>query len=576
MNEKGKSGMKNEKKQNYYTYPVKINELNIKPTDRVALIDGDGSNGVDNVALMKINAYEKRHGVKHVRLIKLKHQRKNRILGLTDESIQELYQVRNYDRIYCSFIFTRSKPVIEIVRSILPNAYFGGTGVDEYYPMGEKDLRAQPKSITQLPPAMENMYPDYELYKSEDADFNVAFWSNPEKYHVPKKEMAKILRSPNRYGFVPVDLEGNDGGSDQSIQPTTKTVEWFDKMAAENGLNTIHYRGNTRGIRKSAAGCFRRCLFCVVPVLEGALTPYYYGLLGVIHWVLPNGMYPTMVEIVELYRARRLLMRPHIFRDSKGRIKRIAPFCTISDNNSPADPTCLEKMDFMIANDISVNLNQGADARLLTAKKRVDADGTVHPSGDEICARLAKLQFTNFNGTAKQLHFSWDFLGVERLVMAGLHKLVHEYGLSYRNFTIYCLSGFNTTFEQDLERVLKLRQLRVDPFVMVFRNVDGSEGTNAEGEPHDWRLKHLARWTNNKYLFRATDWDNYEPYLAEKKKREEFEERRRKNGGLFEGQLTLFDIDVEFLKEEENFHNEEYDKQLDLFDWLTETYVLHA
>lgn len=565
-----------EKREKYYTYPVKANSLNIKPTDRVVLIDGDGSNGVDNLALMKISAYEKRFGVQQVRLVKLKHQRKNRILGLTDESIRELYEVRNYDRIYCSFIFTRSKSVVELVRRILPNAYFGGTGTDEYHPKGENDLRSQPKAITQLPPEINNMYPDYELYESEEADDNVAFWSNPDMFHVPKNEMKKILRSPNRYGFKPVEIEGNDGGSDMSFQPKSEAVELFDAMSDANGLNTITFRGSTRSIGKSASGCSRRCTFCVVPVLEGGLVPHYYGLLGVISWVLPHGFYPTMEEIVELYRARRLLMRPHVFRNSKGKIKRIAPFMTISDNNFPADPTCLEKMDFMIANDISVNLNQGADARLLTAKKRVDSDGTVHPSGDEICERLSKLQFTNFKGTAKQLHFSWDFLGVERLVMAGLHKLVHQYGLSYRNFTIYCLSGFNTTFEEDLERVMKLRALRADPFVMVFRNVDGSEGTNGEGKLHDWRLKHLARWTNNKYLFRATEWDSYDAYLKEKKARAELKVRQEQfRKGFYEGQITLFDL-LALDEEIDQFNAEEYERQLDLFDWLTETYVLHA
>jgi hypothetical protein len=569
--------MNTEKKLKYYTYPVKSNELNIQPTDRVVVIDGDGSNGVDNLALMKISAYEKRHGVQNVRLIKLKHQRKDRVLGLTDETLKELYEVRNYDRIYCSFIFTRSKSLVEKVRRILPNAYFGGTGTDEYHPKVEGEQRAQAKAITQLPKEIDEMYPDYELYISQEAEANIAFWSNPDDYKVPKKDMMKIRNSPNGYGIVPVKLEGNNGGSDMSIIPNSQTVELFDALAEANGLNTIDYKGNSRGIGKSALGCFRLCTFCVVPVLEGPLTPLYYGLLGVINWVLPNGMYPTMKEIVELYVAGRLLMRPHVFRTKKGKIKRISPFLTISDNNFPADPTCLEKMDFMIANDISVNLNQGADARLLTAKKRVDKDGTVHPSGDEICERLSKLQISNFKGTSKQIHFSWDFLAVERLVMAGLHKLVNQYGFSYRNFTIYCLSGFNTSFEQDLERVMKLRALRADPFVMLFRNVDGSEGTNGEGVPHDWKLKHLARWTNNKFLFRASEWEEYEPYLKEKQEREELSERRKQTGKmLFEGQLTIFDFEDLMEAEAEAFNLEEYDKQLDLFDWLTETYVLHA
>lgn len=274
----------------------------------------------------------------------------------------------------------------------------------------------------------------------------------------------------------------------------------------------------------------------------------HYGLLGVINWVLPKGFYPTMDEIVKLYKHERLRMRPHIFFDSKGNVKRISPFLTISDNNFPADPTCLEKMDYMIDNDMAVNLNQGMDARLLTAKGRVDKQGVQHPSGEDICERMSRLHFINFKGTTRQMHFSWDFLSVGRLVIKGLTRLVEDYKLRYSNFTVYCLSGFDTTFEEDYQRVMTLRKLGIDPYVMLFRNVDGSEGTKFNGEPQDWRMKHLARWTNNKRLFKITTFEEYDRYLKELKDR---------NEGTW---------------------NEEQDKmaQLDCFDWMTQDYVNHA
>jgi hypothetical protein len=242
-------------------------------------------------------------------------------------------------------------------------------------------------------------------------------------------------------------------------------------------------------------------------------------------------------------------MRPHLFWDSKGeKVNRVSAFLTISDNNFPADPTCCEKMDYMILNDIAVNLNQGMDARLLTSKSRVDKNGVRFPSGDEICERLAKLHFINFSGTARQMHFSWDFLSVGKLVIKGLTKLVEEYGLRYSNFTVYCLSGFDTTFEEDYQRIMTLKKLKIDPYMMLFRNVDGSEGTKFNGDPQDWRMKHLARWTNNKILFKATTFDKYENYVKELKQRE---------GGHW---------------------GEEQDKmaQLDCFDWLTTDYINHA
>lgn len=531
----------------YFVYPAQ----NIKPkeTDRVCLIDGDGSNGVDNLALMKISAFEKRHGVTNITIIKLKHQRKKGKLGLHQDSLNDIEQIKDCDRIYASFIFTRSKPVIALLRELLPNAFIGGTGSDEYYEQQEGELRSRPKAITKLPYVIENMYPDFGLYESPEADMNVAFWRNPQSYKLSRPVKKVIDESPTGYGIQAKDIEGNNAGSDGSITTSSKTLEMFDYYKEKYGMTDGKvWRGGTRGSGYSSIGCHRMCTFCVVPIIQGYITKTYYGLLGVINWVLPIGFYPTMEEIVELYHAKKLLMRPHIFRHPNGDVRKISAFLTISDNNLPSDPTVLEKLDYLIHNKIVANLNQGMDARLLTVKHWKDKDGTIHPSGEEICERLAKLDFSNFMGTKKQMHFSWDFLGVERAVMNGLDRLVNDYGLKYSNFTVYCLSGFNTTWQQDFERVMKLRNKKIDPFMMLFRNVDGSEGTMFDGSPQDWRMKHLARWTNNKILFKATPFEEYEDYVKESKEREAKERDKEK----------------------------EYADQIELFDWLTETYVEHA
>jgi hypothetical protein len=524
-----------------------------KDSDRVAIIDGDGSPNFPNLALQKISAWEKRHGTHHIKLIKLKHQRKNKVLGLHPDSLRDIEEIKDYDRVYASFIFTRSKPVADLLKRLMPNIHIGGTGVDEYYDMQEGDLRAKPKVITQLHMSLENMYPDHVLYESEYADLNAEFWKNPNKFKYPKKSKKYI----EKYLISPID--GTWGETKKKeLYIENDLVEKFNKALRDNGWEdgTV-YRGSTRGNGYSSKGCPRKCTFCVVPVIQGDITPQHYGLLGVINWILPKGFYPNMDEIITLYKSNRLRMRPHIFwkvkKDKKTKeltytIKRISPFLTISDNNFPADPTCTEKMDYMIQNDIAVNMNQGMDARLLTSKERLDKNGVRFPSGDEISERLSRLHFINFTGTARQMHFSWDFLSVGKLVIKGLTKLVEQYGLKYSNFTVYCLSGFDTTFEEDYQRVMTLKRLGIDPFVMLFRNVDGSEGTKFNGTPQDWKMKHLARWTNNKKLFKATTFEKYENYVKELKERE---------GGSW---------------------TEERDKmaQLDCFDWMTEDYVNHA
>jgi hypothetical protein len=546
---------------------VVFDPLKIRHTvnDRVAIIDGDGSPNFPNLAMQKIGAWEKRNGVQEIKLIKLKHHRVKGDLGIQQDSINELYEIKDYDRVYSSFIFTRSKSVAEkLVGELtkeeeyinelgkkkihktafyIDNLHIGGTGIDEYFEMQEGDRRARPKYISQLHPIIEEMYPDHTLYESEYADLSMEFWSNKENHKIPKK----ARKAAETYLISPID--GTWGKTDRWIEINPTLIEQFENAWITNGYDdgTV-YRGSTRGNGYSSKGCPRKCTFCVVPVIQGDIEPMYYGLLGVINWVLPRGFYPNMDEIVQLYKSGKLFMRPHVFFDAKGSIKRISPFLTISDNNFPADPTCIEKMDYMIQNDIAVNLNQGMDARLLTAKERTDKTGVRYPSGDEICEKLAKLYFINFNGTFRQMHFSWDYLGVGRIVIEGLTKLVREYGLSYSNFTVYCLSGFNTTFEEDYQRIMTLKKLKADPYMMLFRNVDGSEGTKFDGDPQDWRMKHLARWTNNKILFRATAFEKYDRYLKEL--------NERTNGN--------FTVELDSMA------------QLECFDWMTTDYINHA
>ena len=60
----------------------------------------------------------------------------------------------------------------------------------------------------------------------------------------------------------------------------------------------------------------------------------------------------------------------------------------------------------------------------------------------------------------------------------------------------YVLIGFNSSKEQDLDRVMKLRKLNIDPFVMPFHKSDDYE-------------KDFARWVNHKAIFKTVEWDDY-------------------------------------------------------------------
>lgn len=63
---------------------------------------------------------------------------------------------------------------------------------------------------------------------------------------------------------------------------------------------------------------------------------------------------------------------------------------------------------------------------------------------------------------------------------------------SRRNLSVYVLTNFNSTHEEDLYRVYTLRDIGYDPYIMIFDKLNAPEKT-----------KYLQRWVNNKQIFRT-------------------------------------------------------------------------
>ncbi len=118
-----------------------------------------------------------------------------------------------------------------------------------------------------------------------------------------------------------------------------------------------------------------------------------------------------------------------------------------------------------------IDFNQGLDIRLLN-----DAD-------------IADIQEMRL----KNVHFAWDD---PRADLAGKFEWYTKAGKKAshgRYGTVYCLTNFNSTMEENLYRIYTLRDLGYDPYVMVYNK------SNAPKE-----VKRLQRWVNNKIIFRAT------------------------------------------------------------------------
>lgn len=67
---------------------------------------------------------------------------------------------------------------------------------------------------------------------------------------------------------------------------------------------------------------------------------------------------------------------------------------------------------------------------------------------------------------------------------------------------LYVLVNFNTSIEQDLDRIYTLRDLGYWPYVMIY---------DKDKLPKRHIVKHLQRWVNNRKIFETTT--NFEDYF---------------------------------------------------------------
>lgn len=117
-----------------------------------------------------------------------------------------------------------------------------------------------------------------------------------------------------------------------------------------------------------------------------------------------------------------------------------------------------------------VDINQGLDIRLMTEEK---AD------------MLKQIKLKN-------IHFAWDKYQ-DKYVVIPKFKLFKEITqIDFRKLGVFMLCNFDTTFEQDLERVYTLRDLGFNPYVMLY---------DKEHIPKGSDLRKLQRWVNNRFIF---------------------------------------------------------------------------
>lgn len=137
------------------------------------------------------------------------------------------------------------------------------------------------------------------------------------------------------------------------------------------------------------------------------------------------------------------------------------------DPNITASPCFDTYMNMLENSGAWVDFSQGLDLRLMDERK-IEA--------------LNRVKW-------KRIHFAWDnpeddMMPKLKMVMAGLKKA------NRRTITVYILTNFNSTHEQDLMRVMAVREAGAQPDVRIYRKPTAPKIT-----------RQLARWVNAPNIF---------------------------------------------------------------------------
>ena len=127
-----------------------------------------------------------------------------------------------------------------------------------------------------------------------------------------------------------------------------------------------------------------------------------------------------------------------------------------------------------------IDINQGLDIRLMTKEK----------------AELIKQM------KIKELHFAWDRYEDKDIIVPKFKMFKEITQIDIRKLIVFVLCNFDTTIDQDLERIYTLRDLGYWAYVMLY---------DKEHIPKNSKLRKMARWVNMRSVFATVP--KFEDYL---------------------------------------------------------------
>jgi len=182
----------------------------------------------------------------------------------------------------------------------------------------------------------------------------------------------------------------------------------------------------------TSRGCIRRCQYCIVPHKEGRIKPWH-----------------------SIYQ----------FWDREHRD------IVLLDNNLLASPNWKETLVDLEKEKLKVDFTQGLDIRLVDQEK---------------AHYLSRLKYS------KQLRFALDDIKYQKAFRQGMETL-RGAGIKLSRVMVYFLIGFNSSLQEDLERLEIIKSYNATPFAMVYQEVNGVKPRIVRDKRE---LHEFARWVN--------------------------------------------------------------------------------
>lgn len=262
--------------------------------------------------------------------------------------------------------------------------------------------------------------------------------------------MSKIFSFTDNYPFLVYADKIVKSGSGYAIK-TVDGKEIYDKSADVNLPYEIEHifpdYSLYPDLTKDTAygfltrGCPRNCDFCHVGIKEGKFSV-------------------KVADLSEFWNGQKNIV--------------------LCDPNLIACKDWKNLLQQLIDSRAYIDINQGIDIRLMTEEKA------------EIISRLK----------IKNIHFAWDRYGEKDIILPKLQMFKSITNWNYRKMTVFVLVNFDTTFEQDLERVYTLRDMGFNPYIMIYNKSEIERKSN---------IRKLQRWVNNRMIFRSVP--TFDEYL---------------------------------------------------------------